>query len=249
MVQRTTQRAKSMGKVRKNSWTTISSLSLGIVSGAYAYSSSIVIRCFSGDSFVQLSNGTTKGIASLQVDDQILTIDHFQLTSSSMLLMLDEHAPDQNDSRSSMIEFYTIESEAGEKISLTADHLIGIVSLHSVIYIPAKHVRLGDLLLISSRNQIQSSRIIEIRKEMKSGWFAPLTVKGTLLVNGILVSCFASVSDHFLAQMFLTPLRFYYRIFRLFSSGDPFNAHLIRRTLMRIYHWIYWSPLKDSLLL
>lgn len=166
-----------------------------------------------------------------------------------MLLMLDEHASDQNDSHWSMTKFYTITSESGKKISLTGDHLIGIISSNEVIYVPAKHVRCGDLLLVSSPNQIQPSRIIDIGQEMKSGWFAPLTVKGTLLVNQILVSCFASVSNHFLAQMFFSPLRFYYRFFRLFSTKDPFDAHMIQSSLVRMYYWIYLSPLKDSLLL
>ena len=166
-----------------------------------------------------------------------------------MLLMLDEHASDQNDSRWPMAKFYTIRSESGEKISLTGDHLIAIISSNKVIYVPAKHVRCGDLLLVSSPDRINPSKIIEIRQEMQSGWFAPLTVKGTLLVNRILVSCFASVSNHFLAQMFFSPLRFYYRVFRLFSTKDPFDAHMIQRSLIRIYYWIYWSPLKDSLLL
>ena len=75
--------------------------------------------------------------------------------------------------------------------------------------------------------------------EGKKGYFAPLTMtgktnfhifsptlsllnKGTILVNDIFVSCFASVQNHHLAQIFMAPFRWYYQFSRLISINEPF---------------------------
>lgn len=47
--------------------------------------------------------------------------------------------------------------------------------------------------------------------------------KGTLLVNDVLSSCYASVKDHNLAQIFMAPFRWYYKLSRFLSLNNPFN--------------------------
>jgi len=58
---------------------------------AWAYSSGFYGRCFSGDSLVKLSNGKDKRIDSINIGDQILTIDQSKLVSTDVIMMLDKH--------------------------------------------------------------------------------------------------------------------------------------------------------------
>ena len=60
---------------------------------------------------------------------------------------------------------------------------------------------------------------------MKKGYYAPLTMKGTLLINNVLASCFANVNNHHLAQYYMTPFRYYYKFARFISLYDPFNIN------------------------
>ncbi len=57
----------------------------------WAYLSGIYGRCFSGDSLVKLSNGKDKRIDSINIGDQILTIDQSKLVSTDVIMMLDKH--------------------------------------------------------------------------------------------------------------------------------------------------------------
>ncbi len=58
---------------------------------AWAYWSGFYGRCFSGDSLVKLSNGKDKRIDSINIGDQILTIDQSKLVSTDVIMMLDKH--------------------------------------------------------------------------------------------------------------------------------------------------------------
>lgn len=60
---------------------------------------------------------------------------------------------------------------------------------------------------------------------MKKGYYAPLTMKGTLLVNNILASCFANFNNHHVAQYYMAPFRYYYKFTRLIYLSDPFNVN------------------------
>jgi Hint module len=65
-------------------------------------------------------------------------------------------------------------------VSLTKLHLIPIVQQDgSLNYIPAKDVKVGDILhVMSDDNQVQSSPVTDVIMEMKNGFYAPLTTSG-----------------------------------------------------------------------
>jgi hypothetical protein len=47
--------------------------------------------------------------------------------------------------------------------------------------------------------------------------------KGTLLVNDVFASCYASAKNHEWAQIFMAPFRWYYQIARLIKITEPFD--------------------------
>ena len=121
--------------------------------------------------------------------------------------------------------FVTLLTSSLHELSLTDVHLLPVRRWNEseMKYLPARDVLLGDHLFVLRDGQIHSSPVIEFRREMKEGFFAPLTLHGTFFVNGVLTSCFASVRSHHWAQMFLTPFRWYYLFMRQFSSISPFD--------------------------
>ena len=50
----------------------------------------------------------------------------------------------------------------------------------------------GDILLHWDGDQMEEMEITEIKTSQESGFWAPLTRSGTLLVEGFLMSCYAS---------------------------------------------------------
>ncbi|CAF1269221.1 unnamed protein product [Rotaria sordida] len=197
--------------------------------GASASSTDVGVGCFSGDSLVILNNGQQKQIDHLKTADEILGVNHFKIIPSEMIIMLDKQTSKQG-------KFYTFITDSGHKISLTSLHLIPIKynNNNKIDYIPAKDLQLNDKLYVIINGKLKSSPVRNITIEIKRGYFAPLTMTGTLFVNNVLSSCYASAKSHKWAHLFLTPFRWYYKIGRFFSINQPFGNYQTDGI-----HWIF----------
>ncbi|CAF3720840.1 unnamed protein product [Rotaria sp. Silwood1] len=174
--------------------------------------------CFSGDSHVQLIDGTSKKIGELQSGDLVYAYDGFKLVSAEMIMMLDRQA-------STKTIFHTLKTESDHQLSLTSYHLIAIVSSNGKpTYKPAKDLQIHDRLFILSNNQLVSSPIVEIIIDIKTGYYAPFTSQGVLFVNGILSSCYANVKSHDAAHFYMSSLKWLYYISRFLMINDPFGT-------------------------
>ncbi|CAF1334707.1 unnamed protein product, partial [Rotaria sordida] len=176
-------------------------------------------QCFSGDSLIKLSNGEYKEIGNLQSGDEIITIDQSKIISTEMIMMLDKQISKQ-------ALFYTLRTDSDNEISLTQYHLIPTIDSNgNENYLFAKQIKIGDYLFVLFNGKLKYSPVINITIEMKKGYYAPLTMKGTLLINNVLASCFANVNNHHLAQYYMAPFRYYYKFARFMSVYDPFNIN------------------------
>ncbi|CAF4883392.1 unnamed protein product [Rotaria sp. Silwood1] len=182
-----------------------------------AHSTEVGVGCFSGDSSVMLINGEQKPIGSLQTGNELLAVDHLEVVPTEMVFMLDKQTSKQ-------AKFYTLITDSGHQISLTGLHLIPIISSSNKMnYIAARHVQLGDQLYVLMNGHIEFSPVRNITIEIKKGYFAPLTLTGTILINDVLASCYASAKNHQWAQTFMAPFRWYYKLARFISVNQPFN--------------------------
>ncbi|CAF3480748.1 unnamed protein product [Rotaria sp. Silwood1] len=178
-----------------------------------------VAYCFSDDMLVTLTTGQRIPIGKLRAGDKLLTIDGSKIITSEMVMMLDKHASIEGI-------FYTITTMSGHNISLTDVHLIPIITVDGLLnYVPVRDIKKGDILYVVSNGTLIQSPVINVKLEVKVGYFSPLTTAGTLLVNDILVSCYANVKSHDNAHFYMAPFRWYYQLFRSLSITEPFGSH------------------------
>ena len=92
----------------------------------------------------------------------------------------------QESSPVNMIQLFTADDSPA--ITLTQSHVV--FTTNSTKY--AGDLVPRDTLLHWDGVQMEELKITEIKTSQESGFWAPLTRSGTLLVNGFLVSCYAS---------------------------------------------------------
>jgi hypothetical protein len=61
---------------------------------------------------------------------------------------------------------------------------------NSINYIPAKQVKVGDLLYVMSNDQLVLSPVTNVTVEMKIGYHAPLTMSGKNTLNCLILLYF-----------------------------------------------------------
>ena len=75
-----------------------------------------------------------------------------------------------------------------------------------------------------------------MKSETISGAFVPLTMSGNIVVEGVFVSCFASV-DHDLGLIGMTPIRWFPRLVGLIL-GEKESTSTFVSLIMAIGEWM-----------
>lgn len=213
--------------------------------------------CFPGDAQVILEGGATKKMWDLYPGDRVLassTADgHGPLLYSPVLSFLDRQPEAQRtflvigtDGGLNMtltaahLIFVTDcaggQSESGwqETInepllgSIPGGRLSSEAGLRTVF---ASKVHPGQCVLTAQGEEgshATFSVVTFVQERRSTGLYAPLTQHGSLVVNGVLASCYAAVDNHHLAHWVLAPLRFFYS---LIGPSEPQTDGL---------HWYPW---------
>ena len=113
--------------------------------------------------------------------------------------------------------YTTIETENGTTLTLTRSHLIYRANHRNYVFQKPENVlpiyitkiKVSDYVFTLSKehNQVQPSKVVKVTNIKKMGVYAPLTLEGTVVVDGVLTSCYAVIDDNHLAH---TTLRFLY---------------------------------------
>lgn len=129
---------------------------------------------------------------------------------SEVILFLD-YDPSQKK------QFLTIKLTSGRTLTVTPTHLVFAKYSRNVRTVFAENIKVGDLLLISDSDaNIIEDSVKEIEGVIRTGVYAPLTELGTVVVNDILVSCYATVDSQSLADWAFLPLRLVRNVERSF---------------------------------
>ena len=171
--------------------------------------------CFPGLSTVELRSGEHRLMSDLVPGDEVLAMDNNgHMTYSSVITIL--HA----EQRSS-VKFWYLKTTSGNELRVSEYHLVytGDCSSTSVSYndfIYAKDLQFGDCLRVrvdsDAKNQLSSEmqEISEISIHRLDDVYAPLTTLGTIVVDDVVASCYASIRYHGLGQLAFAPLQYMY---------------------------------------
>lgn len=165
--------------------------------------------CFSGNSTVLTSTGVHRKLSELQIGEKILTVHPStnQIVFSPVLLFLD-YDPHQKR------EFLQITLDSKRVLTVTSTHLVVTGTKLKSRTVFAEKLKIGDLMLVSDSNnrRLLEDRIVKIESVLRDGVYAPLTSTGTLLVNDVLASCYATVDSQLLAHWAFSPIRLVFNV-------------------------------------
>jgi len=157
--------------------------------------------CFAPSSYVE-TRGGLKSIPELRIGDMIRTSFNNRHTDFTEFLgWLDR----QGSSPVEMLKIFT--SDDSKAVTLSASHVV--FTSNSTKY--AGDLVPGDTLLHWTGVEMEEMEIAEIRTSLESGYWAPMTRDGTLLVNGFLMSCYASY-PHQLSDLSMLPAKLMPRV-------------------------------------
>ncbi|XP_059183764.1 indian hedgehog B protein-like [Centropristis striata] len=172
--------------------------------------------CFPGDALVTLASGVQKSVSELRAGERVLASagsdGSGDLVHSEVLLFMDRDPVTWR-------LFYTLHTDAGARISLTAAHLVfvtegncseGALPAHGALRtVYASDARPGQCVLVTQGDERRGrlSRVKQVSMRASRGAFAPLTQKGTLVVDGVVASCYAVVDQQTLAHWAFSPMR------------------------------------------
>jgi len=148
-------------------------------------------KCFAGDSVVTLKTGA-KRMDELKIGDEILSGYERKLPVFVPVTSFPTFQP------SAMTEFLRIETSDGTAVKITPLHMIFVTKSNKEngAFDLAKNIAVGDLLVRTNEAKTQFSplSVTNITIVIEKGAYSPLTSNGTVVVNGLLASCY-SVTD------------------------------------------------------
>ncbi|XP_060888266.1 indian hedgehog B protein-like [Labrus mixtus] len=170
--------------------------------------------CFPGEASVTLEGGGHKSMSDLRPGERVLVLagGGGELAFSEVLTFLDRDP-------GTWKLFYTLQTAAGARLSLTAAHLLYVTEGNcsegaepargALRTVYASDARPGQCVLLSEGEvgQGRLSQITRVSVRGGRGAFAPLTQQGTLVVDGVVASCYAVLDQHPLAHWAFSPLR------------------------------------------
>ena len=206
--------------------------------------------CFTGSNTVMLESGKRQKMSNLKVGDSVLTVDaNGEYKFSPVILFLDR-APEesrqfyviQTDTGHSLTLtpshlIYTkyhnneeVETGSSKKVnSGIRTNMINIDSIDieekdfesfEVVY--ASIVQEGDFVLVFDiKEGLKPSRVLKIETVVESGVYAPLTSQGNLVVDDVLVSCYALIDSQTIAHLSFAPLRLWYKMLEFVPFVKP----------------------------
>ncbi|KAI5093138.1 tiggy-winkle hedgehog protein precursor, partial [Silurus meridionalis] len=162
--------------------------------------------CFPGSASVYLSDGRTKHVKDLVEGDEVLAADEQgNLVYSDFITHLDRDLI----TRRTFLVLETSQPKA--TLRLTPAHLVFIWDDSDGLGMTAKFasdVKAGQKVFVwEGRGSLRSTRVERVYAVEDRGSYAPLTAHGTVVVDGVLASCYAAIEEHRWAHWAFTPLR------------------------------------------
>jgi len=195
--------------------------------------------CFPASATVQLESGDTRSMTNLSVGDRVLT------AHSDGSLRYDNIVTFLHRQPLLVTSFSVIATVAGQRLVATGDHLIftsrnqsasSFTDDASPTFIAYLQPGNDSLYVATPHSKhLSVSVVTNISTVIGRGVYAPLTPSGTIVVDGVVVSCYALVISHRVAHYVLTPLRHICSWWNCYDTtlssldGVHWYAHFLRR--------------------
>ena len=166
-------------------------------------------NCFPARATVMTNSGEHKSLHELKVGEKISCVrDEGQQDYCEVIGFLHKQESGAHD-------YLSIHTDTGHKLEVSASHLIfrsreKSCSVSNADDVFASEVTVGDYVYVTTKKGLVSSMVTKISTIEARGYYAPLTSCGTVVVDGVLASCYAQFDSHRLAQMGMTGARLAY---------------------------------------
>jgi Hint module len=180
----------------------------GAIKAAFGGGSS---GCFPSIATVCKRGVGTVSMAELRIGDEILVADSYgNLIYEPVITFLHLfHA-----SRNVLFDYLQINHSSGH-ILIHPDHLISVTRRGQTTYLPAHEIRRTDFIsAVWLDGSFTLSSVSGVERVSKKGLYCPLTYSGTVIVDGVLCSCYSPPSaflgyrcTHEAAHVAVLPLR------------------------------------------
>jgi hypothetical protein len=170
----------------------------------------------------------------LRVGDQVASLDAKGRITYSPVIMFFHRDPNLRTT------YLTISTHNhNKKLLITPTHFIYHLDKHSqherILY--AKRIAVGDDIYIrnsSNPNRVTTGRVTAINVGDLTGAFAPLTETGNMVVDDVVVSCYAVFPSNTISHWSMFPIRILARFFpNLFETEEEIPWY--PRALFRLY--------------
>jgi len=188
--------------------------------------------CFSGPSQILLEDGNFKALSDISIGDQVLI--NKDNTYEPIIGFI--HAKHEDFFEFLAIAVRSTMYNVSSTILVSANHLIFDFDSGDARFAGKFHV--GDRVQLIHNSQIVSGEIIRVELTKQQGFYAPLTKSGTIVVNGVLASNYATVSNHALAHQVMSIYRLW---ISLVGASTP-NEHIpwLLKTMISMEKMIQW---------
>jgi hypothetical protein len=172
--------------------------------------------CFPGEATVQVLGRGAVPMASLRIGEQVLTAQ----PEAGAPLKYEPVLDWIHVAKGMEASFVTIHHERGV-LRASPGHLVFAASASNQhADLPAGFLKMGDIIFAASSTGVSliPSKVLAVdRGAVSAGMYAPLTHSGTILVDGVLASNYATPSlavrlPHWLAHAGLLPVRIYHSL-------------------------------------
>lgn len=196
--------------------------------------------CFPETSYVRLEGGQTKTMKELRIGDRVAAMDASgRMVYSKVITFLDV----KPHTSSTYISIQT-ENPAAE-VAITESHLIYQLNKHALLEstLFARDLKVGDFVYVrngAGLEKFTAGRVVGVKWGTAKGAYAPLTETGNIVVDNVLCSCYAVISNQEVAHWSFAPLRFAEWLFPGIAAHNSSGMHRYARALHKIYtSWKY----------
>jgi len=144
---------------------------------------------YPGSAIIIDRQGCRRQISSLDVGDEVQVIINNEIRAEPVITFI-HRQPEV------VQEFLQITTEKNNILKITEDHLMFVERTGKAAAIPARDVKVEDILYVRAGHSVEKDAVLSISKVFEKGVYAPVTLSGTILVNDVHTSCYFDVLSH-----------------------------------------------------